>query len=144
MLRAAAIGVLASFALNLVWENAQAFLYRGYEGLGQHFLTCFIATLGDVVIVAAIYCAVAVLWHDYAWYRRITIAKITSAALLGLGTAIVIEAWALAAGRWAYDGMPLLPFIPVGPTPLLQMVILPSVVFAIMRVLTMPEARVKQ
>lgn len=95
MFRATAIGVLASFALNLVWENAQAFLYRGYQGLSQHFWTCFIATLGDVIIVAAIYGAVAVLWHDYAWYRRITIDKIACAALFGLGTAIVIEAWAL-------------------------------------------------
>ena len=133
MFRAAAIGVLGSFVLNLIWENAQAFLYRGYDGLSQHFWICFIAALGDVVIVAAIYGAVALLWRDAGWYRRMSVGRIACTVVLGIAIAAAIEAWAVASGRWAYNGMPLVPFTGIGLVPVLQMVVLPPAIYGIMR-----------
>ena len=55
------------------------------------------------------------------------------AVVLGIGVAMAIEAWALARGRWAYDGMPLVPFTSIGLIPVRQMVILPPLILAIMR-----------
>lgn len=132
-LRAAGIGLLAAFALNLVWENAQAFLFAGYPGPWRHFWTCFVATLGDLVFVAAIYGAVALLWRDPAWYRRMSLGRIGCAVALGIGSAVAVEARALASGRWAYDAMPLVPLTDIGLLPVLQMMILPPLVFAFMR-----------
>jgi len=132
-LRPFVIGLMTTFALNLVWENAQAFLFRGYGGFARHFWICFVGTLGDLVIVAAIYGAVASLWRDSAWYRRMTAGQVGCAILLGIGVAIAIEAGALASGRWAYDGMPLIPFTSIGLIPILQMVILPPLIYAVMR-----------
>jgi hypothetical protein len=131
-LRAVLIGVLAAFVLNLVWENAQAFLFAGYAGPLQHFWTCFVATLGDLAIIAAIYGAVALLWRDAGWYRRMSMGQVACAVVLGMAIAVAIEAWALASGRWAYDGMPLVPFTGIGLVPVLQMVILPPLIFVIM------------
>ena len=131
--RGVVVGVLAAFALNLVWENGQGFLFAGYAGPLRHFWTCFVGTLGDLVIVAAIYGAVALLWRDPAWYRRMSMGQVGCAVVLGIAIAVAIEARALASGRWAYDGMPLVPFTGIGLVPVLQMVILPSLTFAIMR-----------
>ena len=133
MLRVLVVGVLAAFALNLVWENAQGFLFAGYRGPLRHFWTCFVGTLGDLVVVAAIYGAVALLWRDPAWYRRMSAGQIGCAAVLGIAIAVAIEARAVPSGRWAYDGMPLVPFTGIGLVPVLQMVILPPIVFALMR-----------
>jgi len=132
-LRAAAIGLLASFSLNLIWENAQAFLFRGYEGFAAHFWVCFIATFGDVVITAAIYGVVALVSVETNWFRRMTLGQVIFAMLLGIAIAAAIELRALASGRWAYDGMPLIPFTGIGLVPLLQMMILPPLSFLIMR-----------
>jgi len=132
-LRPFVIGLLTAFALNLVWENAQAFLFRGYGGFARHFWICFVGTLGDIIIVAAIYGAVALLWRDATWYRQISMGQVAFVVMLGITIAVAIEAWALASGRWAYDGMPLVPFTGIGLVPVLQMVILPPLIFAIMR-----------
>jgi hypothetical protein len=131
-LRAAGIGLLAAFALNLAWENAQAFLFAGYAGPLRHFWSCFVGTLGDLVIVAAIYAAVALLWRDPAWYRRMRLGQVACSVALGIAIAVAIEARALASGRWAYDGMPLVPLTEIGLLPVLQMMILPPTVFALM------------
>lgn len=135
-LRAVVVGVLAAFVLNLVWENAQRFLFAGFDGLLQHFWTCLVATLGDLVIIAAIYGAVALLWRDAGWYRRMSMGQVACTVVLGVAIAVAIEAWAIASGRWAYDGMPLVPLIGIGLIPVLQMVLLPPVIFAIMRLAT--------
>lgn len=133
MLKAAALGIFAAFALNLIWENAQASLFRGYAGFAQHFWTCFVGMLGDLVIVASIYGAVALLWRDPAWYRRMNAGQVGCAAVVGIAIAVAIEARALASGRWACDGMPLVPFTGIGLVPVLQMAVLPPLIFAIMR-----------
>ena len=131
-LRAAATGALSAFALNWAWENAQAFLYKDYAGFAQHVWGCTIATFGDVAIVAAIWAAVAVLWRDIDWHRRAGAGQYLAAILIGVAVAFAIEYWALASGRWAYAGMPLVPYTGIGLAPILQMVVPPPIVFRIM------------
>ncbi len=133
-LRAVVIGVLVAFALSLIWENAQASLFAGYDGLLGHFWTCFVATLGDLVIIAAVYGAVTLLWRDAGWYRRMSMGQVACAVVLGIALAVAIEAWALASGRWAYNGMPVVPSTGIGLDPVLQMIVLPPLIFAIMAV----------
>lgn len=133
-LREAIAGAAAAFTLNWFWENAQAFLFAGYAGFEQHIWICTVATFGDVVIVAAIFGAVALLWRDFGWHRRASASQYLAAVLIGIAIAVVIEYRALATGRWTYDGMPLIPFTHIGLLPILQMIFLPPLVFRIMSV----------
>ena len=120
-----------SFLLNLVWENAQAPLYNGYQNFWQHFWICLRATIGDVFIVLIIYSAIALLTKDKLWIQHLNSNTITVSALMGIGLALIIEGWALSTGRWSYNGMPLIPLINVGVFPILQMAILPLLTFYI-------------
>jgi hypothetical protein len=46
--------------------------------------------------------------------------------------AVAIEYWALATDRWTYAGMPLVPYTQIGLLPLVQMLLIPPLVFALM------------
>ena len=85
------------------------------------------------MIIAVIYGVVAMLSRDAGWYRRMSVGQIACGVMLGSAIAVAIEVWALASGRWSYDGMPLVPFTGVGLVPVLQMVILPPLILSIMR-----------
>ncbi|HEY7610863.1 MAG TPA: hypothetical protein VIF14_16665 [Alphaproteobacteria bacterium] len=137
--REAAMGAGAAFALNWIWENAQAPLYRGYAGFAREVWMCTVATSGDVAIVAAIFAAVALAWRDSAWHRRVSLGQALVAMIVGIGIAIAIEHRALVDGRWAYGAMPLVPFTSIGLLPVLQMAILPVVVFRFMRAAGRPS-----
>ena len=132
-MREALAGALAAFALNWAWENAQAPLYRGYTGFADHVWTCTVATFGDVLIVALIFCVVAVAWRDPEWHHRASPARYAVAVAAGIVIAIAIESWALTTGRWLYGAMPLIPYTDVGLVPILQMILIPSLVFVLMR-----------
>jgi hypothetical protein len=125
-------GAIVAFALNWVWENAQAPLFRGYAGFARDVGMCTRAALGDVLMVAAVWTAVAAAWRDPAWHRRASIGHLLAAAGAGFVLAVGFEYWALATGRWAYDGMPLLPATHIGLTPTLQMAVIPPIVFALL------------
>lgn len=108
----------AAFVLNLIWENLHAPLYAGYHW-PQFFWICLLSTLGDVFYTLIIY------FFYVASGRRKSVA-----AILGIFLAIFIELKALKVGKWAYGPyMPIIPFIHVGLTPVLQMAILPVVSF---------------
>lgn len=132
-LREIAWGLAAAFALNWIWENAQAPLYRGYAGFAEHLRACTIAALGDVLLVASIHVVVAAAWRTPAWHRAASPPKYLLSAVLGIVIGVAIELDALESGRWAYGSMPLIPFTGIGLLPILQMTLLPPVVFAIMR-----------
>jgi len=131
-MREAALGVVAAFALNWVWENAQAVLFVGYAGFQQHLWACTTATFGDVAFVALIFAIVASAWRDRDWHRRASLGQTLVAIFIGVVIATIIEYRALSSGRWAYDGMPLIPIIGIGLVPILQMAILPPIVFSVM------------
>ena len=122
--------ILVAFILNLIWENAHAQLYIGYQGFLSFFLIGFRSTFGDVLIILFLYYLFSSLTHDPFWFRK-NIFKMWC-LLAGILIAIFIEINAISIGRWAYTSyMPLIPFINVGISPVLQMMILPLLTFSI-------------
>lgn len=116
---------LIAFALHIVWENAQAPLFRGYVSFIEHFSACFVGTIGDVIITLSVYCMVALLKNDFDWLRALNKKDIILLAIVGFFIAVGIEQRALLQGRWAYaDAMPVISYLEVGLTPILQMTLL--------------------
>ena len=122
--------VLLSAVLHLIWENAQAPLFVGYQSFWQHFWICLQAIPGDVVVTLLIYFLVAA-WHrNVRWIERIGFPELAVVSIAGAATAVGLERYALGVGRWAYaPAMPLLPGLEVGLLPVLQMAVVPALTF---------------
>ena len=122
---------LGSFLLHLLWENAQAPLYAGFESFRQHFWMCFIATRGDLFFMLVIYAALAVIHRNILWVvNRSTYAHPATwiiTLLIGFLLALSSELRAVyVLEQWQYGKMmPLLPVFRIGLTPILQMLIVP-------------------
>lgn len=126
-----------SFSLNLIWENLQAPLYQGYSNFWQHFLICFVASLGDVLIILFLYFVLAIIRKDIFWIKRIHKNDIVITIILGALVTVGMEKWALATLRWQYaSAMPLIPYIEVGLLPVLQMIVLPLMIYYTSRRIT--------
>ncbi len=133
-------GVLSYFAmaflLHLGWENAQAPLYADFVSFGDHFWACFWGTItGDMIFMATIYLTIAIALKDAAWTKHPASFRHPATWLLPLivGTLLAVsyELWAIyAVDRWEYGGMPLIPVVKVGLTPVLQMIIVPIMTIA--------------
>ena len=117
--------------LNYVWELAQTPFYEGVALPGALW-HCFIASLGDGVIVLVIFAAVASALHATDWYIRPTSGSYLITALTGFVLAVVVEWWGLhIAKRWQYSTlMPIIPMAEVGVVPVLQMLVLPPLIFS--------------
>lgn len=122
--------VVFSAALYLLWENAQAPLYAGYQSFWQHFWMCLAVIPGDVTITVVAYLVVALWKKDFVW---VTGMRFLDAAVAGIAATLVtgaLERYSLAVGRWSYSPlMPVLPFVAVGWTPVLQMLVIPPLTF---------------
>jgi len=87
---------------------------------------CFRASLGDGVIILAIWAIGAVLLRRVHWYELRRPASVAILLLSGAVIAVGIELHALATDRWAYtELMPLLPIVDVGVSPFIQLLLLP-------------------
>lgn len=128
-------------ALNYVWEMAQTPFYAGMDFPGA-IVHCFIASLGDGLLVLLIFAAVAALTRSLDWYLRPSMQSTVAMALTGLTVGAVVEWWGLyAARRWEYSAlMPIMPWLGVGAVPILQMLLLPPATFAIARRLALRNA----
>lgn len=114
-----------SAGLHLIWENAQAPLFAGYQNFWQHLPLCLWGTAGDVAFTLAVYGGVAAVTRNSQWVAALRWFHLAGLAALGALVAIANERFALSTGRWAYTpAMPLLPNLAVGLTPVLQMAIL--------------------
>lgn len=121
--------VLIGFTLNLIWEVAQLPLYT--DGAGRPFSLslpsavahCFVATLGDTLVVAGTF---AVGWHvhqRFDWVRQITW---RDAGVVFFGLVILAIGVELVSvnvfGAWSYTAtMPLVPLVNVGLLPTIQL-----------------------
>jgi hypothetical protein len=113
--------IVVSFALHIVWENAQAPLYAGYQSFFQHFQICFVGVIGDVLITLLVLGFVWLLKKDLPNTR----ADFLTLTIIGFVIAITIEQNALLLGKWSYaPTMPIIPLLKVGLTPIAQMIIL--------------------
>ena len=121
-------------AVNYAWELAQTPLYAGVDFPGAVW-HCFVASLGDGLLLLFIYAAVAVALRSLDWYMRPGVEAYVAIAVAGLAVGVAVEWWGLhIAKRWQYsDLMPIIPGAGVGLAPILQMLVLPPAIFAVVR-----------
>lgn len=127
----AAIFVVA-VVLNYPWELAQSGLHATVPLLAERLRHCFVASLGDGVLVLAIHAAGSSAFGDFSWFAN----PRGTSWLMMIGSvlivAIVVEWAAVSVGRWSYGAdMPILSGLSVALPAVTQMVVLPSVVFAL-------------
>ena len=116
---------VSAVALNFGWEMAQARLYQPMGTAWEATRRCFVASLGDGLMVLAVVAGGAMLFRSVRWFVEPTPTKYAFTALMGSIFAVAIEMWGLATGRWAYqEHMPRVPGTQLGVVPLVQMVIL--------------------
>lgn len=117
-------------ALNYPWEMAQPFLYAGMPPLNIRWWHCFVASLGDGVLVLAIFAVVWMAARRHDWSVRLGAGGYVVMFATGFVVAVGVELLALREGRWIYaPTMPLLPWPRVGIVPVVQMLVLPPVIF---------------
>ena len=118
--------------LNYVWELAQAPLYVGLERYGAAVLWhCFVASLGDGIMVLLIYLAGRIILRRLDWFERPGVSGYVVMLSTGLLLALSVEWLGLRVlGRWRYtDRMSLLPGLGLGVVPIAQMLFLPPLIF---------------
>lgn len=130
---------VVAVAMNYAWEIAQTPLYEGVEFPGAVW-HCFVASLGDGLLVLFIYATVAVATRSLDWYLRPGATAYIAMAAVGLVVGVAVEWWGLhLAKRWQYsDLMPIVPAAGVGLAPVLQMLLLPPAIFIAVRQLAAP------
>ena len=126
----AAIFVVAVLG-NYPWELAQAPLYVGMESFRAVWWHCFVASLGDGLLVLGIFAIGWLLRRRHTWFVHPGIQGYSIMVTTGLVIGITIEWIAVhLLGRWMYTAwMPRVPILAVGLVPVLQMLMLPPLIF---------------
>ena len=126
---------LIILGLNFVWEIFQMPLYKNHSiGFFDTALIHLWASLGELLIFVIIYLLGLMAFRNRTWFSQKKYSPFILFVICGFFIAIIIEKYALATGRWYYDkSMPIIPFIRVGLTPILQMIILPAIIIKIAR-----------
>lgn len=128
---------LAAYALHFAWEMGHASLFAPMDRLPfwQATAWCARAAGWDVVISAAAYLAAAMTARRLLWIRERRWLPVAIYFVVGLAVTIAIERWAISVGRWQYrEAMPTIAGI--GLSPLLQWVVVPAAIIAVVRSLT--------
>ncbi len=138
-----------AFLLNFPWELLQITLYVGMAEAPHWAATkvCAFATLGDALIMVGAYWMAAFAARSRQWFVKPRQWPITVFLLAGIAITIVLER--LATGpldRWQYAGtMPVVPFLGVGLTPLLQWLVLPPLcLWFVGRQIPGPQSRISK
>lgn len=134
--RAFAVFVVA-VPLSYLWELCQRPLYVGMAEAPNSFWHCFVASLGDGVLTLLIY---GVTWLAFGrgdGFASVAAARLGFILLTGFIVGLAVEWIGLRIlHRWAYTtAMPLIDGLGLGWVPVLQMLVIPLVVFGLVRVL---------
>jgi len=130
------ITVLAvgAFLVNFIWELAQGPLYEGFEYDWKHISFCGLASIADMLMVLILFFGIGLMYKNVFWTKKMGTNKVLLLALVGFLGAILSEFWYITRGDWSYaDTMPLMPFVDVGVSPVLQFTVLPWLIFLIGR-----------
>lgn len=123
--------------LNYLWELAQGPLYEGVTEDPWAWWHCFVASLGDGILVCLIDALGRLAFRRHDWFWSGQRLRIPFLVLAGILVGVTVE-WigARVLRRWAYEpSMPLIPGIELGLVPVMQMTVLPTVVFLIVAAL---------
>ncbi len=128
-----------AYLLNVVWEVSQGFLYQGYQYDFKHISFCALASVADVLMVFMLLYGFALIYGNVYWTRSMKPIQIAVLMLTGGLGAIVAETLHTGRGSWSYaEAMPLLPWVGVGLTPVLQFTLLPLIIFLVCRKMIKP------
>lgn len=121
-----------AFLLNLVWEVGQLPLFKDGAFTLDHIMFCALASVADAIIVLLLYYFFALIYKDPMWVKDFTSVKVILLMIVGGIGAILAEKRHLSEGNWAYaPTMPIIPFVDVGLSPVLQFMILPIIILYI-------------
>jgi len=124
---------LFSIPINFIWEMAQMPLYKDMPWDLDTALFCLVASFGDAVMILIIFFSVAFVLKNTAWILDLTLQKILLTVFVGIIIALLVERFALIDNMWSYSElMPIIPF-DVGLSPILQMMVLPLLIFQIIK-----------
>lgn len=131
--RTLAVVFVIAVAVNYPWELLQRPLFTPFSDIGSAWLHCFIASLGDGLIVLLLFGLGWLVLGRRDWFVRPGVRGYALLLASGAALAVLIEWVAVdVLQRWAYaDAMPRLPALDVGLVPVLQMMLLPPVVFRV-------------
>lgn len=122
---------LTAFVVNLFWEIAHGTLYSGFEYDLKHIGFCALASVADMLMVLLLIFGFAILYKDAYWIWKLNIQRLALLIAVGTVGAILGEIWHIARGDWAYAAnMPMLPFVKVGVSPVVQFALLPWLIFS--------------
>jgi len=126
--------VIISFLLNSIWELAHSPLYQLHQYDFQHVSICFLASLADTIFVLLIIFLFGLVFKNVFWVNHLTVSRIIVLAIVGAIGATIGEMWHTSKGDWVYANyMPLIPWLGVGVSPVLQFTILPLIIFVVNR-----------
>lgn len=112
---------ILAFGFNFIWEFFHSKLYVAYKGAPITLFILLRAALFDAAVIMTLY-MVFTIWEN-VWLS----------VLLALLFAIGLELFALKTGRWEYkSSMPIIPFLKVGLTPVVQLPLLTYLAVKIM------------
>lgn len=125
------ITVLA-FLLNFAWELAQMSLYDRASFTINHVAFCSLGSVADALMVLLLYFGLAFIFKNQLWIFPLKRERIAIVVLTGGIGAALSEMRHLSLGNWAYsDSMPLIPMLNVGLSPILQFMILPTLIYIV-------------
>lgn len=119
--------------VNYPWEVGQIVFYDFSGGVLDAAVHCFIPSLGDGVIVLIIYLAGLLVFRRLDWVDKPGVTNYVVLLVTGFMVAIVVE-WLgmVVLNRWKYNPlMPVLPYLNLGLLPILQMLLLPPLIFTL-------------
>ena len=109
---------------------AQAVLYEPMGSVAEASWRCFVASIGDGVMVLAIFAAGALMHRRVIWFGRWLAGSLAFTVLLGALIGAAVEWWGLSTGRWNYDDtMPRVPGLDLGIVPIAQIALLAPLTF---------------
>lgn len=118
---------------NYPWELAQSPLYVGMDNFSAIWWHCFVASLGDGLLVLLIFVTgwAALRRRDWFVHPGGRGYAVMLAAGLAIGVSVEWVAVHLV-GRWVYTAqMPLVPGLGTGIVPITQMLVLPPPIFRV-------------
>lgn len=119
--------------VNYPWELAQLPLYLVMNDFRAALWHCFVAALGDGVLVLVLFLAGAMVFRRANWFVRPGLRAYGVMLVGGLAIGVLVEWLGLhVLRRWTYaPGMPLIPGLRIGLVPVAQMLLLPPLIFRI-------------
>lgn len=121
-----------TFMLNLIWELAQGPLYEGFEYDLKHVSFCALASVADMLMVLILFFGFSLIYLSVSWITYLSPKRVLILVVVGTVGAIIAEVWHTSQSDWAYaDAMPIMPWLGVGLSPVLQFAVLPYLTFLI-------------